>query len=361
MLYSRFGSPPSFSLLLMVFPFARHAFVAATCALALVLSACGGEEKKTAEDVPADAIALIGETKVPKAEFDALMERAQKAYKAQKRDFPKVGTPEHQDLKTRAVAFLVERYQSRKEADELGIEISAKEVDKKLAQLKKQLFQGDEKDFQEALKREGLTEEQVRVELRDQILRERLHEEVTKGIKVSDEEIDRHYEKNKAQFTQPASRNVRHILVKQKAKADEVYAQLKKGGDFSALARRFSEDPSSKQQGGKLPVTKGSTVPPFDKTAFSLGTGELSKPVKTQFGWHIIEALSPITPEKATPLKDVKSSIRQQLVEKKKNDALKKWLRQTREKYERETVYAAGFAPPKAETGGRQPATTTSG
>ncbi|MDQ4082321.1 MAG: peptidylprolyl isomerase [Actinomycetota bacterium] len=345
----------------MVFPFARQALVAATCVLALAASACGGEEKKSAEDVPADAIALIGETKVPKAEFDALMERAEKGYKAQKRKFPKVGTPEYQDLKTRAVAFLAQRYQFRKEARELGIDISAKEVDKKLAELKRQLFQGDEKKFQQALEQEGLTEEQLRLELRDQLLRERLHKEVTEGIKVSDEEIDRHYEKNKAQFTQPASRNVRHILVKQKAQADEVYAELRRGGDFAALAKRFSQDPGSKEQGGKLPVTKGSTVPPFDKTAFSLATGELSKPVKTQFGWHIIEALSPIKRERATPLKDVKSSIRQQLLEKKKNDALQKWLKQTQEKWERETVYAAGFAPPKPRTGTTQPATTPSG
>ena len=343
----------------MAFPFARQALLAATCALALALSACGGEEKKGAEDVPADAIALIGETKVPKADFDALMDRAEKAYKAQKRGFPKVGTPEYQDLKTRAVTFLVERYQFRKEAEELGIEISAKEVDKKLAQLKKQLFQGDEKKFQEALKREGLTEEQVRVELRDQILRERLHEEVTKDIKVTDGEIDRHYEKNKAQFTQPASRNVRHILVKQKAKADEIYSQVKGGANFASLAKRFSQDASTKGRGGKMPVTKGSTVPPFDKTAFSLETGEIAKPFKTQVGWHVIEALSAVKRAKTMPLADVKKSIGEQLLQKKKTETLEKWLKQTKEKYEGETVYAAGFQPPKTDTGETQPATTS--
>ena len=79
----------------MGFPLGRQALLALTCALALAAGACGGgDEEKTPEDVPPDAIALVGDTKVPKAEFDALLERAEKNFKAQKRPFPKVGTPE---------------------------------------------------------------------------------------------------------------------------------------------------------------------------------------------------------------------------------------------------------------------------
>jgi len=73
-------------------------------------------------------------------------------------------------------------------------------------------------------------------------------------------------------------------------------------------------------------VSKGQTVPPFDKVAFSLKTGALSQPVKTQYGWHIIQALSNVKPRKTTPEKQVKDSIKQQLVQQKKNEAMTTWV-----------------------------------
>ncbi len=337
----------------------RKTITVVVCALPLMAAACGGEDERTAADVPAEAIALVGDAEIPRAEFDALLERAERSYKTSNRPFPKVGTPEYQDLKTRAVAFLVQRYQFRAEAEELGIEVADEDVDKELDKLKKEAFGGDEKKYREALKKEGLTEEQARQEVRDRLIQQRLYARVTKDVKVSDADIEKHYEKNKSQFTQPASRNVRHILVKDKAKADEVYAQLQGGANFASLARQNSTDTSTKKQGGKLPVTKGSTVPPFDKTAFALDVGETSKPVKTQFGWHIIRADGPVKPQKATPLAQVKESIEQQLLQDKKNKALQSWLKDLERKYEGETVYAAGFAPPKTGTVGSEAGTGT--
>ncbi len=322
----------------------------AVALLAVGATACGGEEERTAEDVPPDAIALIGDSEVPRAEFDALMERAKNGLKAQGREFPKAGTPEYQDLKTRAVSFLIQRYQFRAEAEEMGVEVSDEEVQKELDKIKKESFDNDEKKFQEALKREGLTEEQARAELRDRLLQEKLYEKVTEDVKVSDQEIEEYYEKNKQQFSQPASRTVRHILVKTKAKANDLYAQLQDGGNFAALARQHSTDKSSAKQGGKIPVTQGSTVPPFDKVAFELDTGEISQPVKTQFGWHVIKADTDVKEAKATPLKDVEQSIRQQLESDKKNKVLQDWLKELEEKYDDETVFAAGFKPPEPET-----------
>ena len=320
------------------------------CALTLAVSACGSEDKKTAKDVPSDAIALVGETTVPRAEFDALMARAEKNYKAQKRPFPKVGSPEYQDLKTRAVSYLIQRYQFRAEAKELGIDVSDEDVEKKLEEIKKNGFQGSEEKFQAALRREGLTIEQAREEVRDRVIQERLYKELTKEIKISDRDIQAHYEKNKAQFTQPASRDVSHILVKKKAEADALYRQVQNGADFAALARRFSQDTSTKAAGGKLPVTKGSYAPRFEEAVFALETGEVSKPVKTQFGWHIIKALTAAKAERTTPLADVKDSIRSQLEQERKNKTVDDWLKSIEKKYEGETVYAAGFEPPKSET-----------
>ena len=109
---------------------------------------------------------------------------------------------------------------------------------------------------------------------------------------VGDDDIEEYYEKNKAQYSQPESRDVRHILVKTKAQADDLYTQLENGANFAALAKKFSEDTGSKANGGKLTISKGQTVAPFDQTAFLLKKNDISKPVKTEFGYHIIQPLS---------------------------------------------------------------------
>ena len=107
---------------------------------------------------------------------------------------------------------------------------------------------------------------------------------------------------------------MRHILSRRKAKADELYAELQDGANFAKLAKENSTDPGSNKIGGKLPVTKGHR-PAFDKAAFELDTGEFSKPIKTQFGWHIIKADSRRQAGQTTPYEDDKASIAQQLAQ----------------------------------------------
>jgi parvulin-like peptidyl-prolyl isomerase len=325
----------------MTHPVRKLIALLAACALALGATACGGGDgAKSPQDVPADAIALVSDQEVPKAEFTALMARAEKGYKAQKRDFPKVGSPEYQDLKTRAIEYLVQRYQYRVEAEALGIEITDEEITKRIDQIKKQSFGGSDEKFAAELEKLGLTEDEAREEIRDRLIQEKIYDEITGDVKVTDEQVTTYYEKNEAQFTQP--RQVRHILVKKKALADRLRAELEKDANFAALARKHSTDEGSAKQGGKLTVTKGQTVPEFDKLAFELDEGAISQPVKTQFGWHIIEALEPV---KVTPLDDAKATIRRQLLDGKKKTAMESWVAETKRKYSGEVVYAVGYKP----------------
>jgi parvulin-like peptidyl-prolyl isomerase len=320
------------------------------CALmlasAFVLAGCAGGDDK----VPADAVAVVDGKEVARSDYDALLTQAKKSYKNQKRDFPKAGSQEFQTLKNQAVQFLVQRVQFEQEAEALDVEITDKQVDARLEQIQKQYFGGDKKKFEKQLKDQGLTEAQVRKDIRSQIVSEKIFEQVTREVKVTDKQVEDYYNKNKAQYSQPESREVRHILVKTKAKADDLYDQLKAGGDFAALAKKFSEDTGSKANGGKLTISRGQTVAPFDQTAFLLKKNDISRPVKTEFGYHIIQPIGDITEAKVTPLKDVKDSIRQQLAQTKKNEAMTKWVEDLKKDYEDKVTYAVGFTPPPAAT-----------
>jgi parvulin-like peptidyl-prolyl isomerase len=310
--------------------------------LALVAAGCGGGS----ESVPADAVAVVDGDTVPKADFDALIEQARKSYANQKREFPKAGTPEFQTLRNQAVQFLVQREQFEQEAEEFDVEVTQKQIDDRLAQIKQQYFSGDAKKYEEQLKEQGLTDKQVRADIRAQILSEQIFAAVTKDVKVTDADVKAYYEKNKEQFSTAESRDVRHILVKTKAKADELAAELKAGADFAALAKQHSTDTGSKQTGGKLTITRGQTVAPFDKQAFSLAKNQVSAPVKTEFGFHLIEPLTEIKKASVTPLKDVQESIRQQLEQTKKNEAMTKWVDELDKRYDDKISYAVGFSPP---------------
>jgi foldase protein PrsA len=314
--------------------------------LGLGLTACGGGD----DNVPDGAVAVVDGEEISKGEFDALMIRAKTSYQQNKRDFPKVGTPEYKTLQDQAVQYLVQQEKYRQKAEDLDVEVSDKEVDERLKQVKQQYFGGNDAQFQKNLKQQGLTVEQVRNEIKNQLISEKIYEKVTEGVKVTDNEISTYYDKHKKDYKVAASRDVRHILVAKKALADDLHSQLENGGSFAALAKKHSTDPSSKQNGGKLTVRKGETVPQFDKVAFSLEKNELSDPVKTQYGWHIIEALSDIAAPKQTPLKDVKEQIRQQLLQEKRQKAISDWSKDINDEFDDEITYQVGYAPP-ATTG----------
>jgi parvulin-like peptidyl-prolyl isomerase len=313
------------------------------CALvSLALAGCGGGD----EDVPADAVAIVDGEEIARSDYEALITQAKKSYKNQKRDFPAAGSQEFQTLRNQAVQFLVQREQFAQEAESLDVDVTDKAVDARLAQIQKQYFGGDKKKYEKQLKEQGITEQQVRNDIRAQIISEKIFAEVTGDVKVTDERIEEYYEKNKAQYSQPESREVRHILVKTKAKADDLYAQLQNGGDFAALAKQHSEDTGSKANGGKLTISKGQTVAPFDQTAFLLKKNEISKPVKTEFGYHLIQPLGDPKAAKVTPLAEVKESIKQQLAQTEKNEAMTKWVDDLKQDYEDKVSYATGFTPP---------------
>jgi parvulin-like peptidyl-prolyl isomerase len=309
---------------------------------ALLLSGCGGKKS-----VPKNAIAVYRDQVVTRAQFNAMMAENRSMMLAAHKQVPKVGTTNYEQIRAAAIKYLVLHAIYESEANKLGIVVTDAQVEQRLQTLVKQQFKGSIKALEGAAKAQGITLASVRSGLRTVLLTEQLRKKIIAGVTVTEKDVKDYYDQNKSRYKQPASRGARHILVKTKAQADKISKQLKAGASFAALARKYSIDPGSRKNGGELTggVTKGQMVPAFEKATFALKTGEISKPIKTQFGWHIIEALSGIKPAHVLPIAQVESSIRPLVLEQKQQKAVTDWVAKANKRIEDDVTYQTGFAP----------------
>jgi parvulin-like peptidyl-prolyl isomerase len=301
--------------------------LAVAALLAGLLTACGGG----GASLKSNDVAAVGSVHVTKSDFDALLTQAKQSYAAQTppRAFPKQGTTAYQTVKGQAVGILVQQAEREAKAKSMGIKVSDSEIQTRLDQIKKQYFGGSEKRYQAQLKQRKLTDAQVRNDIREQLISEKLFAKVTGDVKVSDKDVHAYYIAHPQLYSQERSRDVRHILVKSKSLAESLYSQLKAGNDktWCTLAKKYSQDPSSKDACGKLTVSKGQTVPEFDAVAFGSPTKQVHVPVHSkQYGWFVIEPLTNVKPRSTTPEKQVATSIRQTLLQQKKNQAMNDWV-----------------------------------
>jgi foldase protein PrsA len=164
------------------------------------------------------------------------------------------------------------------------IDISDADVAKKEDEIKAKYPPGQ---FEQILKAQNLTEDDVKRILRQQLIVEKA---VGSDIKVSDADVKAYLAKNHALLDTPEQVRARHILVADAATAAQVEAKLKGGAKFEDLAKQYSTDPSSKDKGGELGFfSKGQMVPAFQNAAFSQPIGVVGPPVKSPFGYHIIQ------------------------------------------------------------------------
>lgn len=166
-----------------------------------------------------------------------------------------------------------------------GITITDEEIEAEIESIKAQF--GTEEAFNQALEIEGISMERLQYEIRLNLLVQKLSRH---GVTVTDEEVKQYFDENKAALDEPESLRVRHILVDTEAEAKDIYEQLKDGADFAALARDKSIDTVSGQNGGDIGLIypDSAIVEPFKEAAFKLDVGEFSEPVESMYGWHII-------------------------------------------------------------------------
>jgi parvulin-like peptidyl-prolyl isomerase len=312
---------------------------------AMLLSACGGGGGSA--NVSSGDVAVVGSTHITQGQFNALLSQQKQSAGS---SFPKQGTAEYEALKGKVVTSLVQQAERSEKAKADGIVVTDKQVENRLSTIKKQYFGGDDKKYLAQLKKQHLTDAQVRDDVRSQLVNEALVKQITKGVTVTDADIHDYYLKNSQLYAKPQSRDVRHILVKSKPLAESLYAQLKNGSDktWCTLAKKYSQDPGSKNSCGKLTVSKGQTVPNFDQVAFSEKTKVVHPPIHdATYGWFVIEPLSIVHPRKTTPEKQVSAQIKSQLEQQDKNQAITTWINDLSKSYcsDSKIKYQVGYKP----------------
>jgi foldase protein PrsA len=348
----------------------RAAIVAAALlAVSIAIISCGG-------GVPQNGVATVGDEVITKKEFNHWLNAAAKGQAAQGGastavpDSPKFakcigakkkaptpqGTPKQKDadlkkacqqefdaLRQQVMQFLISAEWIQQEADSRGIKTSDKEVRKEFEDQKKQSFP-KEKDYQSFLKTSGQTEEDLLFRVRLDVLSNQVRQKIVEGKgKVTDQEVTNYYNKNKSRFATPETRDLNVVLTEKAPQAKKALAELKSGKSFKAVAKKYSIDEASKSQGGKLPaVAKGQQEKALDTAVFKAKKGQLTGPVKTQFGYYVFE-VTKVTAADQQSLEQAKESIRAQLKSQKEQKALDTFVKDFQKKYRKDTECADDF------------------
>ncbi|MGB9735773.1 MAG: peptidyl-prolyl cis-trans isomerase [bacterium] len=207
-------------------------------------------------------------------------------------------------------------------AKQKGITVDDKKVNDTLNQLEARF--GKDK-FQSIVNQSGMTIDEIKHQLKNQLMAQDIFTNIEKGIKVSDTQAKAFYEQHKAQFNIPEEVNARHILVKTKEEAEQIEKELKAGKSFTMLAMEKSIDKTSATNGGELGFfTADQMVPAFSKAAFALKKpGQISPIVHTQYGYHIIQLIAK-KPAQIRTFEQVKPQIEQMLAQQDAKNAFEK-------------------------------------
>lgn len=313
--------------------------VAALCTLAVSAMGCKMIEK-TPEAIQKTVYATVGDEKITKADLDEEMKPVIDQLKQTYGDDYENNAQIKEQLKQTKIQYLNQLVNQKlmlQNAASLGVEPTDEELneqaDKEISNIKQQY--SEDGQFEQALEMSGFTEDSYKEFIKEQLKVQQVQEAIISDVEVTDEDAQTYYDENKdSQYVKGAGANAAHILIAEKnddgeidfdaslAKANEVKAKLDAGADFAELAAEYGTD-GTKDNGGDLGFVE------YDQSNYDqdflngfkqLSEGQISDPVKSQFGYHIIKATG-LKDEVVTPFEDVKDQIKQQLLQQKQSEA----------------------------------------
>jgi foldase protein PrsA len=219
---------------------------------------------------------------------------------------------------------LIRRAVLEPKAEQLDVEVTDDDVARRLDQIKADF--PSEEAFQDALAEQGLTSDYLDELVYDSLLEEGLRAEVTEGAGPTNDELVDFYQENLNDYRQTRAQ---HILVKSRKLAAVLSTRLRAAPSdkvedlYGRLAKRYSTDTSNAGKGGDLGYfSEGQLVPPFEQAAADLSIGEISEPVQTEFGFHVIR----ITDRRVAPFEEVRADIEEQLGGQAEDEAWQRWV-----------------------------------
>ena len=217
----------------------------------------------------------------------------------------------------------------KQEMEKADIKVTQEEMDAEMAVYEKAY--GGQEALESAVAATGMTMEDLTADIEAQVKIEKL---LGPEIEITDEAIKTYFEENKESLAQPAQVEASHILVETKEKAAEVAAKLADGGDFAELAKEHSTDTATAANGGELGAFgTGEMAAEFEEAAFNMAVNEISEPVETEYGFHIIKVTSKTEAQEAT-LENSKEQIKETLFSEALNTEYAAWLAEKQESYE---------------------------
>ncbi len=361
------------------------ALIGAAMIVALGLSACGGMSK--------DAVVSVGGDEINKSEFEHLLPIAasqsqsaggasavpdppdfKKCVAAAKKAAPKPtkGQPrptdatylsqcktQYKTLTDQIMQYLIRAAWIQGEAADRDIKVSDKDVKKQFDKDRKQSFP-TVKAYNEFLKSSGYTTEDLLYQVKSRLLSEKIQKEVLKGQdKASDAEITAYYNKNKKNFSQPATRSMLVVMTKTKAQAEKAKAELVAGAKWGTVAKKYSIDVTSKANGGKLEnVPEGQQEPTLDKATFKAKKNVITGPIKTQFGYYVFK-VTKTTKATQQELKEVKDTVKQTLISEKQQKAMQNFSKEFEKKWKARTECAKDYVTEQCKNAPKTKTNTT--
>lgn len=313
---------------------------------ALGLWACPSEQKTTPStpdaaptaeapkpiEVPPGTgpVAKVGGVDIPRDQFNREFVQTIERYQKARHD---VKPALRERLKDNIVRRLVDAEVIAQQAKKMGVELAPAELAEKWEQHKKRY--GSEDAFKAFLERAGTSAEDVQRQFEQNLLREKVFAKASEAVTVEEAEVKDFFEKNRERYDEPEQVKASHILIRmapnaspeekaaKKKRAEEALAAVKKkGAKFETVAAEFGEDPT-KDRGGDLGFfQKGRMVKPFEEAVWGMKVGQVSGPVETQFGYHIIKKIE-VKPARKRPFGEVKEQIEKSLLARKRNQAIR--------------------------------------
>jgi peptidyl-prolyl cis-trans isomerase SurA len=271
------------------------------------------------------------------------LEEAEARYLHENKETPPAGDA-RKALRERLLAHLIETRIQLQQAERDKINVEEVEITEQVGEIMQKLNVKAQPEFEAMLKKEGLSLEAVKKRIRDQIMVQRLtRRKVALRVSVTEQEIDRYLADNRAKLETGLSFQARHMLFLPDAgkgeegwdaarqKAEQVYASLLDGQDFSELAAKYSEDGSGKEGGDLGSLKRGELAPDIEEAILKLPPGQFSAPFRSQVGYHLfrLDSKESLTGE---ALVQARSQIREILYRQKYDARLQEWLTEIKQR-----------------------------